>query len=555
TSYEYDAEGRLVKTDYCEGSGLENVIYTYDLWGKLLNVKHDGDVVCEYAYNGLGQLTSMKEYKEPGNITAYILKTYGYDNHGRCTSIRYLDNGSETSILESFEYTYDKDDRILTCEHVNNMPAESSRIDETRSYEYDVHGNLIKSIITDHNSEDSETVTTYTYDAVGNRLKITKAGNETAYSYNGLNQLTSVETPTAITRYTYDGRGNQIEEYDETNGVTRDYTYAVTGEMTELTVSNGEAVSYTQENTYNHEGIRISKTEGGVTRRYYYDNGIVAYTKDGTSLSSSNVISAEGEILGTYRDSAYYTYTKDTQNSTASIVNSGGILTAAYSYSDFGETEELTDSTFDNEICYTGAVYDEQTGLYYMNARYYEPENGRFISQDTYRGELDDPGQWHLYVYCANNPINYLDPSGHAKQSSNRIIWEHNQVMYSLRFGDLWELAEAYRTGEHSFKIIDATISVGLTIAGLYIASKAIAISAIAYTLISYNRGYKSSKYYQKCYDFYQKKKNTYGVKKVIYVTEKMKRVIRKGYPRRSSKWVMYDIALSGNKPAGFKGI
>lgn len=42
-----------------------------------------------------------------------------------------------------------------------------------------------------------------------------------------------------------------------------------------------------------------------------------------------------------------------------------------------------------------------------------DPETGRFISQDSYRGAIDDPGQWHLYAYCANNPINYVDPSGH----------------------------------------------------------------------------------------------------------------------------------------------
>lgn len=106
-------------------------------------------------------------------------------------------------------------------------------------------------------------------------------------------------------------------------------------------------------------------------------------------------------------------YLKDIQGSTTNIIKEDSSLSAAYEYSDFGETEELTGGGFDNEICYTGAIYDDTTGLYYMNARYYAPENGRFISQDTYRGELNDPGQWHLYTYCANNPINYVDPSGH----------------------------------------------------------------------------------------------------------------------------------------------
>ncbi len=53
------------------------------------------------------------------------------------------------------------------------------------------------------------------------------------------------------------------------------------------------------------------------------------------------------------------------------------------------------------------------TGLLYLNARFYDPQTGRFITRDTYRGERDDAGKWHLYLYCANNPVNYVDPSGH----------------------------------------------------------------------------------------------------------------------------------------------
>ena len=53
-------------------------------------------------------------------------------------------------------------------------------------------------------------------------------------------------------------------------------------------------------------------------------------------------------------------------------------------------------------------------GLYYLNARYYNPEDGRFMTEDSYSGEIMNPETGHLYVYCANNPVNYVDPSGHG---------------------------------------------------------------------------------------------------------------------------------------------
>ena len=95
----------------------------------------------------------------------------------------------------------------------------------------------------------------------------------------------------------------------------------------------------------------------------------------------------------------------------------------SYWYNDFGEVEETKASgysSFVNEVQYTGGIYDNLTGLLYLNARFYDPQTGRFISRDTYRGEQDNAGTWHLYAYCANNPVNYVDPSGHFAYKFNK---------------------------------------------------------------------------------------------------------------------------------------
>lgn len=72
-----------------------------------------------------------------------------------------------------------------------------------------------------------------------------------------------------------------------------------------------------------------------------------------------------------------------------------------------------------SEFCYTGSMYDSQTGKYYLNARYYEPENRRFLSQDSYRGEVKIPSSLHLYAYCAGDPVNFADVDGHSPQYIN----------------------------------------------------------------------------------------------------------------------------------------
>ena len=108
-------------------------------------------------------------------------------------------------------------------------------------------------------------------------------------------------------------------------------------------------------------------------------------------------------------------------------------MDATYQYTDFGETTIQGDDQADNEVCYTGGIYDQTTGLYYLNARYYDPEDGRFLTEDTYRGDTAKPETGHLYVYCANNPVNYVDPSGHiAVKVANAIAGAAISVLIDI---------------------------------------------------------------------------------------------------------------------------
>ena len=138
------------------------------------------------------------------------------------------------------------------------------------------------------------------------------------------------------------------------------------------------------------------------------------------------MIGTEGNILATERfkgdDTQYYLYNKDIQGSTTSLVKEDGSADATYQYTDYGETIIHGDDQAKNEVCYTGGIYDQSTGLYYLNARYYNPEDGRFMTEDTYRGDTTKSETGHLYVYCANNPVNYVDPSGHFLVSTAVLV-------------------------------------------------------------------------------------------------------------------------------------
>jgi RHS repeat-associated protein len=240
--------------------------------------------------------------------------------------------------------------------------------------------------------------------------------------YNGLNQLTLKQggSPATTVNYSYDANGNQTTEKTGNNAVVS-FAYDTDNQLTSVK----KQTKVINTNVYNSEGQRIAKTDGqGQATNYFYQGSVALYTTNATGAKttfnlfggSDNTIATK-RYQGNYKDK-YLSYNKDIRTSTSTLLADSGTYTLSYDYSDFGETKRAGDSTITNEIAYTGGIYDADTELYYLNARYYDPGDARFMTQDTYRGENTDPETLNLYGYCAGNPINYVDPSGHKSIKS-----------------------------------------------------------------------------------------------------------------------------------------
>lgn len=117
--------------------------------------------------------------------------------------------------------------------------------------------------------------------------------------------------------------------------------------------------------------------------------------------------------------SPHYYYYKNIFGDILGIMDVNGDMVVRYAYDAWGNPISVTGakaSTLgkDNPFRYRGYYYDVETGLYYLNARYYNPESGRFISPDQV---LDTTGAigCNMYAYCGNDPVNFFDPSGAYK--------------------------------------------------------------------------------------------------------------------------------------------
>ena len=102
------------------------------------------------------------------------------------------------------------------------------------------------------------------------------------------------------------------------------------------------------------------------------------------------------------------------------LLDESGNVTKTYEYDSFGN-EVKPEKKDENPYRYCGEYYDKETEEVYLRARYYEPGVGRFITRDTYTGESDEPLSLHLYTYCANDGVNYVDCDGNARSTPHPL--------------------------------------------------------------------------------------------------------------------------------------
>ena len=205
-------------------------------------------------------------------------------------------------------------------------------------------------------------------------------------------------------KHLYLRRTGRYTQKRDTSGVCI-YTYNTKNQQTSVQLEDGTV----QTNRYDPEGLRHEMEENGKLLRFVYHKGELVYER-GEKEQTSYHQGAGTEALN--RAGKIYYYHKDEQLSTALITDETGTVSNCYRYDAFGNILDSMEQ-IENRIRYTGQQYDGITGQYYLRARYYNPAVGRFMQEDTYRGD-----GLNLYAYCANNPVTYYDPSGYAGTSS-----------------------------------------------------------------------------------------------------------------------------------------
>jgi len=394
TSYAYNRKGNVITVTYPDASDVK---YTFNAGGMIEKVerKEGGgsyvDVVSNFDYNPMGLVATQVDAN-----TTTTTNTYDASKLYRLT--RKLTQNTVPTKLQDLNYTYDKVGNITQI--IDSANTDGAK---TAVYVYDDLNRLTSATITSVPLGQTAYTQNYTYDAIGN---IT-SGPLGTYVYDG-NTGVLTANPHAVTgigavTYAYDANGNLIGDGTITN--TWNYKNQIA-----QTVKTPTTVTY----KYDHDGNRMVYDNGTLTtvypNKYYNTDG----TKQVKQIYAGDSLVATVETIATVV-SPYYVHV-DHLNSTNSVSDGTGAIVETLDYYPYG-ANRISSGAHTEQRQYIGQLHDVDTGLEYLNARYYKSDLGRFVSQDPMfwnisEKVLKDPQSLNSYSYSNNNPITISDPSG-----------------------------------------------------------------------------------------------------------------------------------------------
>lgn len=416
-SYRWGNTRRQTDIMYPDGTALH---YEYDEAGRLKALS-DGNNITTYAYDDAGKLT---EKVLPNGIRT----TYSYNELGRIESLKH--EGGE--IAEGYRFTYDaRGNKIQAFRESNGA------VDESRSfiYEYDALNQLVSV------NRQNQVLRTYAYDAFGNRTeKMDFTGEQlvrTTYQYNAKNQLVvevENEMLDAEKSYSYDGRGNLIQitqngqvkkqfAFDETNQLGA--TFEVVNQMTKAARYDynglGQRIGQEifKENTVEslHALTKLNPAEAQMEKQLHY---LLDMTRPYNNLlESQEVVSGrrqrffwDADVVAMQEEGEEQFYLQDGQGSVINLTDATGKEKERYEFDEFGLPLERSFAMASQPFAFASYQMDEVGGMYFAQARRYDANTGRFISEDKVRGFIAAPFTLNHYTYCWNRPVDMVDLDG-----------------------------------------------------------------------------------------------------------------------------------------------
>ncbi len=198
--------------------------------------------------------------------------------------------------------------------------------------------------------------------------------------------------------------------------------------------------------TYGPDGMRTSRSNGTTTWNYVYNGSqLMAMTNRDNTISMYFTYDAAGRPVSIEYNGTTYYYVLNVQGDVVTIVNSSGSPVVNYTYNAWGKLCRTTGSMTStlgtyNPLRYRGYVYDTDTGLYYLQSRYYNPEMGRFINADSYASTGQGIIGCNMFAYCLNNPVLFMDGTGSNAEAATlwtTTMWWLCGVDTILPIGDL----------------------------------------------------------------------------------------------------------------------